>query len=63
MSWLLARIRCWRRGHDWYLMTTDKRHMACHVCCKQGGGSALAAYVASEMSRWSAAAGEELSRG
>lgn len=36
MRWLLARLRCWRRGyHDMRLLTTDFRYAACLDCAKQ----------------------------
>lgn len=35
MTWLIARIRCRWRGHDWRLLTADLRYSACHDCGKQ----------------------------
>lgn len=35
IAWLLARFFCWRRGHDWRLLTADLRYSGCHDCGAQ----------------------------
>jgi hypothetical protein len=32
MTWLLARLRCWRRGHDSLPLTADGRYSGCLRC-------------------------------